>query len=101
MNRECPYVADTDKGGHMSLPIRPNGPHPTCSVNECNERDPLCQTCAELTLDDHDKLLVGVGYDANCWLEFLLSKMICCIMIISHSMSCAAANFLPSVCLQQ
>ena len=39
MNRECPYVAATDKGGHMSLPIQLNGPHPTCSVNEYNESD--------------------------------------------------------------
>ena len=33
MNSECPYVADTDKGGHMSLPIQLNGPPHVLSMN--------------------------------------------------------------------
>ena len=72
---------------------------PTCSVNECNERDSLrpalSNTSTLFTLE--------ISVDTNCkWLVGdtpVHSKMICCIM--SHSMFNAAANFLPAVCLQQ
>ena len=81
MNSECPYVADTDKGGHMSLPIQSNGPPHVPSMNVKREGFSVkhMHHLPLTILIGHIKSFwlqltifeVSFGYHANCWLEFL------------------------------